>query len=82
MSSRRSAPGASGLRNLGARTFFRPCDAAAVGVDSRALRRLVYSGSVERVARGLYRVAEAEPTEHYTRAPPSAPGSRAPSCAC
>ena len=66
--SRLSEPGASGLRNLGARTFFRPCDAAAVGVDSRTLRRLVGTGSVERVARGLYRVAEAELTEHYTRA--------------
>ena len=68
MSSRRSARGASGLRELGARSFFRPCDAAAVGVDSRTLRRLVGDGSVERVARGLYRVAEAEPTEHYTLA--------------
>ena len=67
-SSRRSARGASGLRDLGAQTFFRPCDAAAWGVDSRALRRLVGSGAVERVARGLYRVAAAEPTEHYTRA--------------
>ena len=65
---RRSEPRASGLRTLGARSFFRPCDAAAVGVDSGALRRLVGSGSVERVARGLYRVAAAEPTEHYTLA--------------
>ncbi len=65
---RRVEPGASGLRNLGGRAFFRPCDAAAVGVDSRALRRLVGSGSIERVARGLYRVAEAEPTQHYTLA--------------
>ena len=64
----RSEPDASGLHNLGARTFFRPCDAAAVGVDSRALRRLVGNGSVERVGRGLYRVAAAEPTEHYTLA--------------
>ena len=64
----RSEHGASGLRNLGAWTFFRPRDAAARGVDARALRRLVGNGSVERVARGLYRVAEAEPTEHYTRA--------------
>ena len=39
-----------------------------MGVDSRALRRLVGDGSVERVARGLYRVAAAEPTEHYTLA--------------
>ena len=68
ISGRRSEPGASVLRNLGARTFFRPCDAAAWGVDSRALRRLVGSGAIERVARGLYRVAEAEPTEHYTLA--------------
>ena len=67
-SSRRSEPGAAGLQNLGARSFFRPCDAVAVGVDARALRRLVGDGSIERVARGLYRVAEAEPTEHYTLA--------------
>ena len=67
-SGQRSKPGAAGVRNLGARSFFRPCDAAAVGVDPRALRRLVGDGSVEHVARGLYRVAAAEPTEHYTLA--------------
>ena len=39
-----------------------------MGVDSRTLRRLVDDGSVERVARGLYHVADAEPTEHYTLA--------------
>ena len=39
-----------------------------MGVDSRTLRRLVDDGSVERVARGLYRFTEAEPTEHYTLA--------------
>ena len=58
----------SGLRSLGAKTFFRPREAVELGVDSRALRRLVDDGSVERVARGLYRLAEAEPTEHYTLA--------------
>ena len=68
ISSRRSGPGASGLRNIGAKTFFRQRDAAAVGVHSRALRRLVNDGSVERVARGLYRRTDAELTEHYTRA--------------
>ena len=68
ISGQRSEPAASGLRTLGARSFFRPCDAAAVGVGSRALRRLLGDGSVERVARGLYRVAEAELTEHYTLA--------------
>ena len=68
ISSRRSEPGAPGLPSLGAQTFFRPRDAAERGVGSRALRRLVGNGSIERVARGLYRVAEAEPTEHYTLA--------------
>ena len=63
-----SWPGTPGLQDLGAKTFFRPRDAAELGVDSRALRRLVDEGSVERVARGLYRVADAEPTEHYTLA--------------
>ena len=48
--------------------FFRQRDAAEVGIHSRALRRLVDDGSVERVVRGLYRVAAAEPTEHYTLA--------------
>ena len=63
-----SRPDASGLRSLGAKTFFRPRDAAELGVDARALRRLVDDGSVEHVARGLYRLTEAEPTEHYTLA--------------
>ena len=56
------------LRRFGERTFFRPCEAAELGIDSRALRRLVDDGTVEHVARGVYRVAEAELTEHYTLA--------------
>ena len=56
------------LRNLSGQTFFRSRDAVELGVHSRALRRLVDDGSVERVARGLYRFAEAEITEHYTDA--------------
>ena len=68
VSGRRYESGASGLRRLGAKTFFRQRDAAEVGVHSRALRRLVEDGAVERIARGLYRVAAAEPTEHYTLA--------------
>ena len=68
ISSRHAPPSAPGLQNLGARTFFRQRDAAELGVGSRALRRLVDDGSVERVTRGLYRVADAEVTEHHTRA--------------
>ena len=56
------------LRGVGAGSFFRPRDAAELGVGSRDLRRLVEEGSIEQVARGLYRLAEAEPTEHYTLA--------------
>ena len=63
-----SRASASGLRSLGGKTFFRQRDAAEVGIHSRALRRLVDDGSVERVARGLYRRTEAELTEHYTQA--------------
>ena len=54
------------LRGLGGQTFFRPRDAVAVGVDAHRLRSLVEDGAVERVARGLYRVAGAMPTEHYS----------------
>ena len=64
----RSRLGAVDLEGLGAKTFFCPSDAADLGVDSRGLRRLVDDGSVERVARGLYRLADAEPTEHYSLA--------------
>ena len=64
----RNRLGADDLRGLGVKTFFRPSDAAELGVDSRGLRRLVDDGAVERVARGLYRLANSEPTEHYTLA--------------
>ena len=56
------------LLRLGARAFFRQHEAAGLGVRSRELRRLVDDGTVERVARGVYRLAEAELTEHYTHA--------------
>ena len=54
--------------DLGGRAFFRQRDAAAAGIHSRQLRRLVDDGAVERVARGLYRFTNAELTEHYTHA--------------
>ena len=68
VSNSRSRLRAVDLAGLGARTFFRPSDAAELGVDSRGLRCLVDDGFVERVARGLYRRADAEPTEHYSLA--------------
>ena len=68
ISTRPLALAASDLQRLGGATFFRARDAAKVGIRSRALRALVDEGDVERVARGLYRIARAEPTEHYTHA--------------
>ena len=56
--------GVAGLSDLAGKTFFRAHEAAELGVHSRALGRLVNDGSVERVARGVYRLAEAELTEH------------------
>jgi predicted transcriptional regulator of viral defense system len=57
---------AAKLRQVGAGSFFRTRDAAELGLRSADLRRLVDEDAVERVARGLYRLADAEPTEHYT----------------
>jgi predicted transcriptional regulator of viral defense system len=57
---------AAKLRQVGVGSFFRARDAAELGLRSGDLRRLVEAGAVERVARGLYRLADAEPTEHYT----------------
>ena len=49
-------------------SFFRFADADRLGVRSRDLKRLVDGGSIERVARGLYRFSKVEPTVHYTLA--------------
>lgn len=57
---------ASKLHEVGAGNFFRARDAAALGFGSADLRRLMEEGAIKRVARGLYRLADAEPTEHYT----------------
>jgi predicted transcriptional regulator of viral defense system len=64
------APGSTPtrLRQAGAGTFFRARDLDALGMGLSGLRRLVKEGTVERVARGLYRLTHREPTEHYSLA--------------
>lgn len=52
--------------DLGA--FFRPSQVEEAGITRHQLRALVRRGVVERVGRGLYRRADAEPTEHYSLA--------------
>lgn len=49
-------------------SFFRPGQAEADGLSRSRLRTLVRRGTVERVGRGLYRLAHAEPTENYSLA--------------
>ncbi len=48
--------------------FFRPGQMRDVGLTREQLRGLIRRGTVERVGRGLYRMAAAEPTEHYSLA--------------
>lgn len=56
------------LRSAGLGVFFRPSQLEALGMGYDQLRNLVAAGTVERVARGLYRLADAEPTEQHTLA--------------
>jgi predicted transcriptional regulator of viral defense system len=56
------------LRRTGVGAFFRPREIEGRGIGYEELRDHVRSGAVERVSRGLYRLADAEPTEHYTLA--------------
>lgn len=48
--------------------FFRPTQLEAADLTRDQLRALVRAGKVERIGRGLYRLADAEPTEHYSLA--------------
>jgi predicted transcriptional regulator of viral defense system len=56
------------LEEVGAGAFFRPSHAAALGITFYMLQRLVERGEVEKVARGLYRLTEVEPSENYSLA--------------
>lgn len=58
----------SRLQTSGIQGFFRPAQLDAAGLTRDQLPALVRSGAVERVSRGLYRLADAEPTENYSLA--------------
>lgn len=64
----RAADPAEILRAGSLGSFFRPSEVADVGITREQLRTLVRRGAVERVGRGLYRMALVEPTEHYSLA--------------
>ena len=56
------------LGKAGIGAFFRPSQLEALGITYDQLKRLEAAGTIERVARGLYRLTAAEPTEHYSLA--------------
>ena len=54
------------LAQAGLGSFFRPSEVEQLGVTYDQLRGMEARGDVERVARGLYRLADAELTRHYS----------------
>lgn len=63
----RSSKVRASLQRAGrARGFVRARDLTQLGCTSRDLRSFVAEGTLEQVARGLYRLADADVTEHHT----------------
>ena len=54
------------LHEAGIGSFFRPSQVEPLGINYHRLRKLEAVGAVERAGWGLYRIAEAEPTENYS----------------
>ena len=54
------------LHKAGIGNFFRPSQLEPLGIPYHRLRQLEADEAVERVGWGLYRLAEAEPTERYS----------------
>ena len=54
------------LREAGIGNFFRPSQLEQLGITYHRLRQLEAKEAVERVGWGLYRLADAEPTERYS----------------
>ena len=53
------------LRRAGVGAFFRPIDLEPLGITEPMLRTLIRRGTIEKIARGLYRLVGAETSEHY-----------------
>ena len=54
------------LREAGVGNFFRPSQLEQLGITYHRLRQLEAEAAIERVGWGLYRLADAEPTERYS----------------
>jgi len=62
----KDAPLAANLKAAGIGVFFRPRDLGPLALSFPDLQRLVASGRVEKVGRGLYRLAAAAPDQFET----------------
>ena len=56
------------LHQAGIGSFFRPSQLEPLGIPYHRLRQLEADDAIERVGWGLYRLADAEPTERYSMA--------------
>ena len=74
--SQKSLLSAPSLWELGTKAFFRTHEASELGVDSDRMRLPMNDGTIDRMAPGPYRPAEAEQTEPYTKAAPGAQSQR------
>ena len=54
------------LHEAGVGSFFRPSQLEQLGIPYHRLKQLETDGAVERISWGLYRLADAKPTEHYS----------------
>lgn len=68
MTVKEARPAVAKLRESDLGAFFRPSQVEHAGVSYHDLQQLVAAGHVEHVSRGLYRLADAEPTENYSLA--------------
>src|SRR5687767_8617732 len=66
-------PPPTNLQQAGVGAFFRPRDVQPIGVTNYDLQRMLADGRVERVGRGLYRLADVEATELETIAMVASP---------
>jgi hypothetical protein len=66
MKTRNATPEAYLVQFARERGILRAADLAERGIPRWALSRLVESGDLVHVGRGLYRYAGAQPTEHHT----------------
>ncbi|MBC8145185.1 MAG: type IV toxin-antitoxin system AbiEi family antitoxin domain-containing protein [bacterium] len=65
---KQTTPPIARLRQASLGAFFRPSQLSSAGLSRDQLRAMVRSGDVERISRGLFRIADTDITENYSLA--------------